>query len=82
MAPVRLSEERRTNHGDGADPGARAGGVLHIDAVAAAVFPLGLADGEAEVASGAVETDLFVGLQLLVVLRPGDGRGGFAAVAS
>lgn len=75
-------EGRLTDHGDGADSGSRSGGVLHADAVAAAVFPLGLADVEAEVAGGAVEADLFVRLKFLVVLCPGDSWGRFAAVAS
>lgn len=46
------------------------------------MFPLGLADVEAEVAGGAVEADLLVRLQLLVVLCPDDSWNWFAAVAS
>lgn len=74
--------QRLTDHGDGADSCASAGGVLHIDAVSAAVFSLGLADVEAEVVGGAVGADFLIRLQLLVVLLPGDSRSRFAAVAS
>lgn len=75
-------EQRLTDNGDGADSCASSGCVLHSDAVAAAVFSLGFADVEAEVAGGAVEADLLVRLQLLLVFRPGDSRDRFAAVAS
>lgn len=71
-----------TNNGDGADSCASSGGVLHSDAVAAAVFSLGFADVEAEVAGGAVEADLLVRLQLLLVFHPGDSRDRFATVVS
>lgn len=71
-----------TDHGDDADSRARSGGVLHTDTVAAAVFPLGLADVEAEVAGGVMEADLLICLQLFVILCPGDSWGRFATVAS
>lgn len=75
-------EQQLTDHSDGAESCASSGGVLQVDAVAAAVFSLSLTDVEAEVASSAVEADLFICLQLLVVLCPGDSRGRFAGVAS
>lgn len=65
-------QQRLTDHGDGADSFARSSSILHTDAVAAAVFSLDFADVKAEVAGGAVEADLLICLQLLVVLCPGD----------
>lgn len=77
-----LMQQRLTDHDDGADSFASSGSVLHTDAVAATVFSFDFADVEAEVAGGAVEADLLVCLQLLVVLCPGDSWRWFATVAS
>lgn len=71
-----------TDHSDGADSRASASSILYADTIAAAVFSLGLADVEAEVVGGAVEADVLICLQVLIILCPGDSRGRFATVAS
>lgn len=73
---------RLTNYSDSADSCASSGSVFHADTVAATMFSLGLADVEAEMVSAAVEADLLVGFQFLIILCPGDGRDWFARVAS
>lgn len=82
ISSVSFTASKLTDHSDIADPGACSCGVLHTDTVAAAVLSLCLADVEAEVASGAVETDLLVCLHLLIILLPGYSRSWFAAVVS
>lgn len=77
-----VSTSVRTDHGDVADPFPGAGAVLHHHHVSAAVSALRLHQAQRHGGQRVLEHHVFVGLQLLVLAVPQDGRGRFPAVAT